>query len=228
MLKHYRRHAAMILALGTFATAAAAVKVREGGGTCGPRLVATPMYVVARVTSPAGEPALIFRGGLDLDLHYAEKFVHELRKLPRHGPVTLVFNGRGGSFHAHRHVARAIDAHLRPHFFRKSRNALVTTYVPEGGQCTGNCLRLFMMGDRRVAHPDARFGFCAPIGIDRASRVLPELRRWGMRGPLLRKLRDAGAFADRDHVTYLTAAELAESNLLTEPASDLSLGMLDF
>lgn len=100
-------------------------------------------------------------------------------------------------------------------------NCHFVSYVGNYGQCISSCIPLFMQFQRRVAHPNAKFGFHAlqvyrfflPNKVEPVESAIEKLAEFNIYTSWLQK--NSEIFKSVD-VTYLNSKDLNGSNVITE------------
>ncbi len=115
-----------------------------------PPSVQGPAEGALTIRSDANRILLVWNGPVAGSMaQQIEAAIRKFDKDPRRLVVTL--NSPGGSIgHGHEVMAIIRDAaQLRP----------IDTHVDNGGSCISMCVPIFLLGERRTAHPDATFMF---------------------------------------------------------------------
>ncbi len=138
----------------------------------------------------------------------AARFNGLLDRLPAGAPLLLELRSPGGYTSAGYSMIDRVMA-------EREAGRPVSTRVGRGDYCESMCVGLFMVGETRVAAPDAEFMVHAPRGLTSGAvtvrsvqRMMDRLRQLGASEEWLRRVEAAGGFSGR--VDYrVPAAQLA-------------------
>lgn len=192
--------------------------------------VDAPNFSLKVTEDESDQSILDFSGALVDGVESVRVFEQVLAGIPTKSNLVLRLNSTGGSIEAQSQVIKMINAHIRPHTLRTAKNGRITTYVPAEAKCIGACLQLFMMGDVRIAHPLAIFGFhrlSAEVENEPASYGKKStekiLRSWGVKGILVEDLMDWGALTSIGTTKFLRPTKMNRSTIFTEAPRSLEM-----